>query len=441
MKTKMKKTIYTLIAIIGFANFTMAQVPNYVPKNGLIAWYPFSGNANDQSSNLNNGTAIGASLTTDRNGNENSAYNFSNVGDRIPIPSINCNNILSYSVSGWFKKINQNEDGTIFGQSNGCNGSNGLRLFVGTDNKLFWQSESSIPDCKSKGVRDHLNNYSDNTWHFFVVTFNGSNGTMYSSQYKIYIDNIWVSSSFLDSAAVNGANTGTFTAPIANTTNSTTLGNNNKGGDAMIGKLDDIGIWNRALTETEITTLYNAIDCIDTITKQPINQTVNINSNVSFIVATTDSLATYQWQSDLGMGFQNISSAGQFNGATNDTLIVSNASMTNNNQNFRCIVSSGNCKDTSSIAKLTVNNNTGINSPSNVNAVKVYPNPASTMLYIDLEKPGYYTAKLSSVAGQAIISPTTGTIDISALANGVYILTIYDSNNKLISTNKVTIVK
>jgi hypothetical protein len=141
------------------------------------------------------------------------------------------------------------------------------------------------------------------------------------------------------------------------------------------------------------------------------------------------------------MGFQNISSAGQYNGATNDTLIVNNTTMNNNNQNFRCIVSSGNCKDTSSTVKLTVNNNTGINSPSNVNALKVYPNPASTILHIELEKPGLYTAKLSSVAGQSIVSPTTGTVDISTLANGVYILTIYDSNNQLISTNKVAILK
>ena len=85
---------------------------------------------------------------------------------------------------------------------------------------------------------------------------------------------------------------------------------------------------------------------------------------------------------------------------------------------------------------------TGIPSTSPiVNSLKVYPNPASTFLQIDLEKPGYYTAKLSSVSGQSIISPTTGTIDISTLANGVYILTIYDFNNKIISTNKVAIIK
>ena len=280
----MKKTIYTLIAILGFANFTMAQVPNYVPTNGLVAWYSFSGNANDQSGNANNGTVIGATLTTDRNGNGNSAYNFSNVNDRIPIPSINCNNILSYSVSGWFKKTNQNQSGTIFGQSNGCQGSNGLRLFVGQNNKMFWQTELTTPDCHGRGTQDHVNDYSDNTWHFFVVTYNGGTGTMYSSQYKIYIDNIWVSSSNLDSTGGSQI----VTAPVANTTNSTTIGNLNIGTDALIGKLDDIGIWNRVLTQTEITALFTSSSC-DTISNQPTNQTVNINSNASFIVATNDS--------------------------------------------------------------------------------------------------------------------------------------------------------
>jgi hypothetical protein len=84
---------------------------------------------------------------------------------------------------------------------------------------------------------------------------------------------------------------------------------------------------------------------------------------------------------------------------------------------------------------------TGINNANLINSLKVYPNPASTILHIDLEKPGYYTAKLSSVTGQSIISTTTGTVDISTLANGVYILTIYHSNNQLISTNKVSILK
>jgi hypothetical protein len=98
------------------------------------------------------------------------------------------------------------------------------------------------------------------------------------------------------------------------------------------------------------------------------------------------------------------------------------------------------CND-STMLNVTIGSTNILSASPIVNALKVYPNPASTLLHIDLEKPGYYTAKLSSVSGQSIISPTTGTIDISALANGVYILSIYDSNNKLISTNKVAIIK
>lgn len=76
-----------------------------------------------------------------------------------------------------------------------------------------------------------------------------------------------------------------------------------------------------------------------------------------------------------------------------------------------------------------------------VNMISVYPNPASTILHLDLKNPGYYTATMTGVTGQTIITPTSGTIDISGLANGVYILTIYDKESKFVSTNKVMIIR
>src|SRR5256886_9986174 len=53
--------------------------------NGLIAWYPFTGNANDASTNGNNGTVMGAQLTTDRNGVPNQAYLFNGTTDYINV--------------------------------------------------------------------------------------------------------------------------------------------------------------------------------------------------------------------------------------------------------------------------------------------------------------------------------------------------------------------
>jgi len=53
---------------------------DYIPRNGLIGWWPFNGNANDESGNGNNGIVTSAILTTNRLGVANSAYSFDFVG-------------------------------------------------------------------------------------------------------------------------------------------------------------------------------------------------------------------------------------------------------------------------------------------------------------------------------------------------------------------------
>ena len=68
--------IYLLFLFIN--NFALGQIPQ---SSNLIAYYPFSGNANDSSGNGYNGTISGdPQLTTDRFGNSNSAYNFDGNG-------------------------------------------------------------------------------------------------------------------------------------------------------------------------------------------------------------------------------------------------------------------------------------------------------------------------------------------------------------------------
>ena len=73
----MRKTL--IFVFIIFSTFVFAQVPSYAPTNGLIGYWPFNGNANDVSGNAKNGTVTGATLTSDRFGSTNSAYNFSGV--------------------------------------------------------------------------------------------------------------------------------------------------------------------------------------------------------------------------------------------------------------------------------------------------------------------------------------------------------------------------
>ena len=95
----MKSLLLTAVATMSLATVTIAQnVPSYVPTNGLVGWWPFNGNANDESGNNNNGTVNGATLTADRFGNVNKAYSFVG-GNNINIPNnISIDNLSLASV-------------------------------------------------------------------------------------------------------------------------------------------------------------------------------------------------------------------------------------------------------------------------------------------------------------------------------------------------------
>ena len=91
-----------LFGAIALSINVFAQVPNYVPTNGLVGWWPFNGNANDESTNSNDGVVSGATLTTDRFGNTNSAFDFDGVDDEIIVTeSTNMDGFNEFTLSCW----------------------------------------------------------------------------------------------------------------------------------------------------------------------------------------------------------------------------------------------------------------------------------------------------------------------------------------------------
>ena len=92
-------------------------------NNGLLVYYPFNGNANDNSGNTNNGTVSGSVLTTDRFNNANSAYYFDGINDNILASAISSIN-TSVSVSIWVKNDNNTGEwnGIITNQPNSNEG-------------------------------------------------------------------------------------------------------------------------------------------------------------------------------------------------------------------------------------------------------------------------------------------------------------------------------
>jgi hypothetical protein len=75
----MRNVLGLLCLMVVATTITFSQIPT----NGLVRYWPFNGNANDESGNGNNGTVNGATLIEDRFGNSNSAYRFGGVSSNI----------------------------------------------------------------------------------------------------------------------------------------------------------------------------------------------------------------------------------------------------------------------------------------------------------------------------------------------------------------------
>jgi len=97
MKTVTQILFTILTALFVLAGCASKPSPNLCPTvcDGLVAYYPFYGDATDKSGNGNDGQVIGAELTKDRNGYPNHAYRFE--GGHVLIS--NPNNFLEGSFS------------------------------------------------------------------------------------------------------------------------------------------------------------------------------------------------------------------------------------------------------------------------------------------------------------------------------------------------------
>jgi hypothetical protein len=431
---KKKNLLITVIAIFGFAIISMAQtVPSYLPTSGLVGWWPFTGNAIDSSGNGNNGTLIGGvSDTTDRFGNSNSAFYFNGTDGYISIPSLN--NLpytpVTYSawviVSSYFPNSFGHKFKTVIGRNTAFVGDNGAIGFWADGAINGGLNDNTFQMWRGAGVSGALPNSDSipvlNTWIHIVYSQQAS------GDWKWYHNGILT-------------NSGNFT-DLQNDFNYFQIGgcnNNSQGPNFWDNKLDDIGLWNRELTPQEITDLYNA--CQLTVNTQPNSQTININNNAQFIVGSSEPSATYQWQSDLGVGFQNINSVGQYSGTSKDTLRVANVTMGNNNQPFRCIVSSGACSDTSSAAVLTVINANGINETATNNLFTVYPNPAKSQINVKADATligSSYTVynNIGKVILTGKINAENTVLDLGHLSSGVYLFNIGDHLKQMFTVVK-----
>lgn len=99
-------------------------------EEDLLIHYAFNGNVEDETGNYDEGDVFGATLTTDRDGNENSAYRFDGVNDAIDLGDILDNVELPVTISAWIKPENSNNM-IVFTSQDNLPVYNGFYLYAG----------------------------------------------------------------------------------------------------------------------------------------------------------------------------------------------------------------------------------------------------------------------------------------------------------------------
>jgi hypothetical protein len=419
----MKKNLFlTIAATLGLTAVTMAQnVPSYVSTNGLVGWWPFTGNANDESANSNDGTVTGSALTADRFGNPNNAYSFNGTSaNYIDVPHNSSFNVSNVTISAWYNAIDY-----------GVNTTSWKRLIVskrewgGWGNSFEVNIEAPYSGTINKmqacwtinGVNSILtfedSSLLTNAWSHFVYTHDNDSA-------KIYLNG-----NLVQSMAISGGLTNN-TLPVR------FGGRPADGWHPFNGALDDIGIWNRALSACEIQDLYNS----------QLNSSAGINAGNDLTVCQGDQVTLS------GSGGSNYNWSG---GINNNTPFVT----TNSQDYVLTALSTNGCLGIDTVS-VTVNQNssstlneTGLDSVS-VNGIwynqngqytQVIPNAAGCDSTITINVSLSFTG-VSELSGQSFSifpNPATSIIQVKADAELLGMsYSIYDNRGKVVLRGKLS---
>lgn len=217
----------------------------------IVAYYPFNGNVNDESTNNYNGTVRTLTLTKDRNNNDNSAYDFNgntNIEFSKDIPLKKG----SFSISFWVKLPSNLANGSyvILSKREACSRGNLIQVSYNPSTKRIGAGFRS--DKTQYNFRANAgHNFTTQPTDWFHVTIVKNNDKRNVSMYINGTTNanstsLWTSAPnnrLLD--ITNNAKFNLGTSPCVDV----------DGSKAFKGSIDDVLIVNRVLTDTEITEL------------------------------------------------------------------------------------------------------------------------------------------------------------------------------------------
>jgi hypothetical protein len=223
------KPILTFFLFIPFLGFSQ------IPTDGLVAYWPFNGNANDKSSNSIQGTVVGATLIADKQNIANSAYYFDGSSSKIDCgnnAALNLSQAITISLWVKLKTIPSGQDRV---------------LSKGVDSYVLYFQDDTTPIAYMQGTPVKTLKFGKsldlNQWYHLAFTYN-SNAT--GNNLKAFVDGtLSGQQETYGSFATDNLN-----LIIGNYVNSSAYG--------FHGDMDEVRIYNRALSETEIAQIYNS---------------------------------------------------------------------------------------------------------------------------------------------------------------------------------------
>lgn len=215
--------------------------------DGLVGLWHQNNTWSDSSGKNNNGTATGAIFDGVNQKLGSHAGSFDGIDDYVDVGTNASLDVqgAEFSVMAWVRVPETGLiDKPIFSNASQADGFRGFALVI---NRRFGVSPNANIDLQKRGVIDQniAFTFNANTWYHIVVTQHYSGGS--PSEVKFYADGAYLG---------NYTNT---TAYYASTGDPKHIGKNISGdGGLWKGLIDELAVWNRAITAAEVTELYNS---------------------------------------------------------------------------------------------------------------------------------------------------------------------------------------
>lgn len=228
-------------------------------ENGLIGWWKLQGNAKDATPYANDGFFGGSPTSVaDRNGRPNNAYSFSG-SQYIAVPNFSANVVGApgMTLTGWVKPPNN---------PTSYMGYFGMRNDANADFYVLQLQNSNNLECRYRGTNGTgytapTTTITPNVWQMVTIVYTGSTVGCYIN-------------------AVAGGTTPTASAITNTGVNFDIAAVKNSPGYLLNGSVADVRFYKRALTQTEITNLYNSYNSQISLGGDGANAGVNLQKGL-----------------------------------------------------------------------------------------------------------------------------------------------------------------